>query len=326
MSRTRTTLIYGDSGAGKTTQLYFLARDYLAQNPGKRVRLISCSGGGWLPFEDSGMIERGEVEALDLTKIAVDANQALASIKALSIGNWPVPVASKGNLADGKKHLSMGEICRPSAEDRAKLGMYLFEDMTQLARLLLTHLGGKEEGTGFKHAWKIDEGDYSVGGLQEGHYGLVQNEIYKIMCMGFASMSSLEIDRLVVTALVGKGEDKRTKQPIYGPKSAGDATTAEIPSWFQECFHLDVDTYMTDEGGVKVLHEDRRGWWQKHLDPETGVPYPAKVRFMPEYIELVAKKWPLGYIPLEANAGLDKFYKFSRAVAKKVKEGMMEKK
>lgn len=324
MSRTRTTLIYGDSGAGKTTQLYFLARDYLAENPTKKVRLISCSGGGWLPFEDSGMIERGEVQALDLTKIAVDGNQALASIRALSIGNWPVEVASKGNLNGGKLHLAMEDICKPSQEDKANVGMYLFEDMTQLARLLLTHLGGKEEGTGFKHAWKIEEGGYTVGGLQEGHYGLVQNEIYKIICMGFCSIATLNIDRLVVTALVGKGEDKRTKQPMYGPKSAGDATTPEIPSWFNECFHLDVDTYMTDEGGVKTLHEDRRGWWQKHLDAETGVPYPAKVRFMPEHMELLTKKWPMGYIPLEPTQGLDKFYKFSRAVARRLKEGKMK--
>jgi len=327
MARTRTAIIYADSGVGKTTQLYFLAKDYLQENPGRTIRLISCSGGGWQPFEDSGMIERGEVNALDLTKIAVDGKQALASIKALSIGNWPVAVTKNGNLANGLQHLSIADMCKPTAKDLAEVGMYLFEDMTQLARLLLVHLGGKEEGTGFKHAWKIEEGDYSVGGLQEGHYGLVQNEVYKIMCMGFASISTLNIDRFVATALVGKGEDKKTKTATYGPKSAGDATTPEIPSWFQECFHLDVDTYLLESAdGTKVLKEDRRGWWQKHMDADTGVAYPAKVRFMPEHMHMLERKWPQGFIPLESTAGLDKFYKFSRKVAQAVKEGKMKQK
>jgi hypothetical protein len=319
--RTRTTLIYADSGVGKTTQLYFLAKDYLETNPGKTVRLISCSGGGWHPFEDSGLIEQGLVDAIDLTKIAIDAGQALASIKALSIGQWPIRVNSGGNLAAGKMHLSLDKMCSPTSETKQKVGMYLFEDLTQLARLLLSHLGGKEEGTGFKHAWKIEEDGYSVGGLQEGHYGLVQNEIYKLMCMGFCSMASLSVEHFVATALVGKGEDKRSKTIVYGPKSAGDATTFEIPSWFNDCFYLDVDSYSTKEGELTVAHEDRRGWWKKHLDPETLIPYPAKVRFMPEYMPLLDKKWPQGYIPLQPTAGLDKFYKFSRSVTKLVKSG-----
>ena len=58
-------MIYGPSGGTKTSQLYFLAK-YIRETTGKKIRMVHASLGGYTPFVDSRMIERGEVEVFEL--------------------------------------------------------------------------------------------------------------------------------------------------------------------------------------------------------------------------------------------------------------------
>jgi hypothetical protein len=303
MTKPRTIIIYGDSGSTKTSQCYHLAR-WINQHTSLKGRMIGANASDSAPFEDSGMIERGTVDFFDVS----DRKMALGDMRKLSEGYWPRDVANKpkGN----KEYFQKDDKCLNTKWD--EIGFYIVEGTTGISSLLLNHIRAQEEGVGFKHSFKYEEDGYIIGGLQEGHYGLVQQEMYKIFVQGFAC---LPVKYIIVTALIGKGEDKRKSETVYGPKSAGQATTFEIPSWFMDCFHLDSVTEETEKGPV----ERRVAWFERHLDKDTGIPYLCKARVLPELYPEVRKVFPHGYIPLGFKHGLDKFYQSMEEIVSKSK-------
>lgn len=284
--KARTCLFYGDTGASKTTQLYFMAKWYIANNPGKQVRLITADGGGYAPFIDSGMIERGEVAVCDIS----NADRAYSMVNLLSEGYWP---DDKGNIQKSKEFRRLKNI-----------GMYLVEGLTSISNLWLGHLAHSPEGqTGFKLAYSYEEDGYEVGGLQPGHFGMVQGEISRILNFGF---KTLPVDWVIWSALVSKGEN-RQKETVYGPMGAGTAQTAFLPTLFMDCIHIDSVT----EGGKA----SKRAWIVNHADRHTEIEYMTRVACMPELIPELQKKYPEGYVKLGVKRGMDRFYEVLRGLS-----------
>lgn len=288
----RTGIFYGESGDTKTHQLFSFARWYV-KNYKKKCRLITSDGGGFGPFDDSGMIDRGECQAFDISY----RKEALADIRRLSEGYWPRK-GKRGPMSIFTSDLK----CAPQENTWDEVGCYLVDGITSICRLWLNHISDQSGGVGFKEAWNYSEGGYEYNGLQQGHYGLVQKELYRIMVHGF---KALPVDFVFYTALVEQGEDRKGKT-VYGPKAAGSAITAEIPSWVQDCLHLEQIQFKKDGNVIKqkVAH------FVKHRDKETGIDYEAKVRVMAEYIPRLMRLYPKGYIKLGLNEGeaIDKFY------------------
>jgi hypothetical protein len=50
-----------------------------------------------------------------------------------------------------------------------------------------------------------------------------------------------------------------------------------------------------------------RYYFRKHLDPITGIAYPAKTRVVPEAIAELAKRFPGGYFEPTTEWGIDKY-------------------
>lgn len=302
MNKPRSIMIYGDSKSTKTTQSYFLAR-WIHQQTGKSIRMIGANASDSSPFEDSGMIEKGVVDFFDIS----NRQLALADIRRLAEGYWPRD--SKDNPKGNKDYFKTDAACETSPKKWESIGGYIVEGTTGIASLLLNHIRNQEEGVGFKHSFKYEEDGYTIGGLQEGHYGLVQQEMYKMIVQGFAC---LPIKYLIFTGLVAKGEDKRTRETVYGPKAAGQATTFEIPSWFMDCWHLDtvIEDRIDKTTNEPIKVECKVAWFTRHLDKETGVPYLAGIRCLPELYPEVIKKYPEGYVRLGFKGGLDRFYSF----------------
>lgn len=308
MTKPRTIIIYGDSGSTKTSQAYHLAR-WINQKTGLKGRMIGANASDSAPFEDSGMLESGTVDFFDIS----DRTLALADLRRLSTGYWPRDGAKgpKGN----KAYFKSDENCLTSPKKWEEIGFYIIEGITGISSLFLNHIRNQEEGVGFKHSFKYEEDGYIIGGLQEGHYGLVQQEIYKLVVQGFAC---LPVKYIVMTALIGKGEDKRKAETVYGPKSAGQASTFEIPAWFMDCFHLDTVIEETEKGNV----ERRVAWFERHNDKDTGIPYLAKPRILPELYPELRKVFPNGYVPLGFKRGLDKFYEEMEKIVSQSKSAL----
>lgn len=306
MPKPRSIIIYGDSGSTKTTQAYHLAR-FLNQTKGIKFRMIGANASDSSPFEDSGMLEKGIVDFFDISNRTL----ALADMRRLAEGFWPRDIkdAPKGS----KGYFKTDEACKTTDKQWEQVGGYIVEGTTGIASLLLNHIRNQQEGVGFKHSYSYEEDGYNIGGLQEGHYGLVQQEMYKIIVQGF---SCLPIKYLIFTGLVSKGET-RQKETVYGPKGAGSATTFEIPSWFMDCWHLDTVT-VQNEAGQSL--EQKVAWFTKHHDEQNGIPYLAKVRMLPEIYPKMVEKYPNGFCKLGFKRGLDKFYEDLEGVSKEFME------
>lgn len=300
MAKSRSMIIYGESGDTKTSQLYHLAK-YIIKKTGKKLRLISADGGGYSPFEDpspdpffkgKSLIESGWVEAFDISY----RQYALADMRRLAEGYWPRKY--KGDL---QGYFKNEERCLTTPEEWEGLAGYLIEGITSISKLLLNHIADQDGAVGFKKSFEYDEEGYKISGLQEGHYGIVQKEIYKIQVHGFGR---LPIDWCIWTALVAKGTDKRTGTKVFGPKSAGDATTFEIPSWFMDCMHLSQETITSAEGKGVVK---KVAWFRQHNDIELDIPYLCKARISPELYPKLLELYPNGYVTLGYKQGLNKY-------------------
>lgn len=313
MSKARTTMIYGDSGATKTTQAYFLAK-YIHETTGLRGRFIGSNASDSAPFEDSGMIEKGIVDFFDIAAHAPTGYiregketypGSLAALRWLSQGFWPRDTKDKEGKVTKHGHFSKSEKCITKDATWDKLGFIIIEGMAGISSLFLDYIRSQQEGVGFKHSFSYVEDGETIGGLQEGHYSIVQAEIYKMVVLGFAC---LPVKHIIWTSLVSKGENKRIGETVYGPKSAGQATTFEIPSWFMDCFHLDTVKLKKDKDSEEMV-EKKVAWFIRHPDQNTNIDYLAKIRMMPESYPKLLEKFPNGFVQLGYKNGLDRIYR-----------------
>lgn len=313
----KTIIIYGESGDTKTTQTYFLAK-WIHKTTGLKGRYIGFNASDISVYQESGMLDSGIIDHYDMSNPAF----ALAYLRFLSEGYWPQDleldnkeIKVKGYFQkdiDCKTHWNTNGLTVNRGHNGSEIGFYIIEGIYGMSRALLGHIANQKEKVGFKGSYKIEEEGEYFGGTDEGHYGMVQQELYKIIVQGFAT---LPIKYLIVTSLVGKGENKRTNETIYGPKSAGSAQTFEIPSWFQDCYHVQRVNVQNEFGKVE---EKRVAWFERHTDLETNVDYLAKLRTMPEVYQHIKKHigGENGYIELGFDRGIDRVYEVMPKVVK----------
>lgn len=316
-------MLYAMSGSTKTTQAYFLAK-YIFETTGKRVRMVHSDGGGFKPFVDSGMIQRGEVEMFDYSY----RPHALADIRWISQGYWPRYVV------DGKaypmpiegctEYFKKDEVCKTTPEEWKQIGGYIIEGMTSTGEALKTHCSNQTEGVGFKETWKYEEEGETIVGLQQGHYDIVQKEMYSLHMRGF---KTLPIDWLIWTALLGKGDDKKMGVTNYGPQLVGNASTPKIPQWFNHVFYLSKETYadVATKLEPKKTGDTKEGyvaWFTKHRDPaDPNVDFLAKTTVLPEIYESLLQCFPYGFVPLDFKSGIVKFFKVLNLLNENQKKG-----
>lgn len=296
----RRILGYGESGDTKTTQGYFTAKYYIENKGVEKVRVISSDGGGsFLPYEDSGMIDSGQAQCLDVS----GSQLSYAVMNKLSEGYWPDRITrfyQPHPKATWKRDFKTN-----------KVGGYIYEGLTSLSFMWLGNLA-HNESPGFKHSFTFEEGmegedKYIVGGLQEGHYGMLQGECYRLFHKGF---NVLPIEFLYVTARVAKGEDKKTATTVYAPKGIGNAQNLEYPSWFMDTLHLAEEKVKVKVDGVEKIEKAKVAWFTKHRDKATGIEYLAKPRVLSEFVPKLMTKFPKGYVKLSYDRGIMEYLEF----------------
>ena len=289
----RLIMMYGDSGSTKTTQLYYLAKYLLEKNPGKKILMVHAAPGGYVPFVDSGMIARKEVDVFEFR----NRSRALADIRRLSKGYWPRK-AKDPKTGEVKEFFQTDDRCLVNWDTVCG---YFVEGLDSLGECLLNHASNQDSGLGFKETWKYEEDGETILGLQQGHYGIVQKELRARIVDSF---TALKVDTMAWTALVGKGTEDESKETIYGPLMVGNATVAKCPSWFGDCFHL-AEASVEKDG---TTYRQKVAWFQRHTG-SNGSDYLAKPRVMPELMPKLLEKFPKGYIPLGYKGGIDKYYR-----------------
>lgn len=305
-------MIYGESGSTKTSQVYHMVRwlHGTKEKPGrlygKKWRMIHSDGGGYAPFEDSGMIEKGIVEVFDFGAFPY----SLAGWRWLQRGFWP---------RDGKFGSTQDFATKP--EEWEGIAGYIIEGLASCGETLKTHISNQKEKIGTQsYSFVYDEEGEEFRGLNEGHYGVIQKELYSGHMKGF---NTLPIKWLIYTSLIGMGKDKQKSIGetvyVYGPQVCGNAATPQAPQWFMDCLHLSKERWI---GKDNVEKEGYVAWFIKHLDGLTQAPYLCKSRVMPELYPILLKQFPYGFVPLEFEHGIDLYFRTIDAINKKFKDSL----
>lgn len=303
--RAKTALIYGPSGIGKTNQLqrlaYWILRKVRKDNPNAHIRLISADGGGWTPFEQSGMIEDGLVQAYDIS----NCSDVFTDYRKLSEGWWEY-----GN----------GLEPTPDSEWKNVVGIFL-EGATSMGNAFMSWMSEQDAGVGFKFAFRYEQGGQVIGGLQEGHYGLAQREFYKLMVRGF---NTLPVPWVVWTALQNKALDKKSGETVIGPEHVGKAITHQIGAWVGTMLHLDKTVVKAkNKQGEIVDAEIRVAWFDDHIDPEQQLRCMAKSRALEAMYPKLKEKFKYGFVPLIAGkGGIETYFEIEEVLSKEYQENM----
>jgi hypothetical protein len=129
----------------------------------------------------------------------------------------------------------------------------------------------------------------------------VQNFLYGLVM----NYTSLPVEYVLFTALESKTEDD-DRSTIYGPAISGKKGTAQCGAWFGDLIHAQdypiARKLMVPDpkDPSKKIEQDVvdltvRYHFKKHLDPSTGIPFPAKPRVTPEKIAELEKRFAGGY-------------------------------
>lgn len=273
-----TLVIYGPTGTRKTTQIGELAK-YVYEKTGKKTRLLTADGGGYGPIQD--LVNVG---IIDVWRVTEEQNIKVAIIKA-SKGAWP------DKIVNGLRASSTIKEILPNDRARAfkDIGAYAVEGFTSIAQAVMGDAVSKGDKISQDIVGKFTEtteyGSETFGAPSPSHYGWTQRYILDMI----RNFSALPLERVMYTALEGKGEDKLTKALQYGPAVAGQAITASIPQYVGDCLHF--EDYVKDLGKdptndkQKLVGPGVRGWFVQHPDSITNVMWPAKARLVPSKVQ-----------------------------------------
>lgn len=311
----RSGVIYGGTGTRKTTQVKRFAH-YIAERTGKATYLLSTDGGGWAPCQpevDAGMIDAYRCET---------ANLPLVLLRKISQGYWPL-----NPMETDPSKIELAPM------DYEKFGGLAIEGWSSISQVVMRYLpdqgisvGGEDRNKpgsnmAFQQAVQV-MGEWqpvSFGSNTRGDYGFVLNYLY-----GFVmNCNSLPLDYVLHTALEGKTEDD-DRSTVNGPMIAGKKGTSQCGAWVGDMIHAQdypkvVKVEVPDPSDItkKVLQDilemTVRMHYKKHLDPTTGIPFPAKPRVTPERIVEMDKRFPGGYFEPTAD-GKDGFDEYLRVV------------
>lgn len=305
MSRTTaaTMLLYGATDATKTSQAEHVAR-YVWKHSHKRTIFLTCDGGGVGTVQS--VADSGLMLAYNIPLLA-DGN--LFCLRKLSQGYIPEIKGNKLTLTP------------PTADRWEEFGCLFVEGVTSWGDRIMRDLRMKNRKVGQEANFSFTIAGTEFGssesevfaGASPAFYGFIQSELQVLI----ENTRSLPIEKVVWTALESKGEDRVTKEPMYGPDIAGSKAVSKCPAWFGDALHLDVfhaerkdpqGKVMVDSlTGAKLVEKKVRAYFQDHPDPRTGIRWPAKARVSPTDAGKLLQKWPGGFFDVTYADGIEPF-------------------
>jgi hypothetical protein len=163
------------------------------------------------------------------------------------------------------------------------VGLWAFDSMTALEEGVMADMANRKDLGGEKGAINtIVSGSMSFGSNNRAHYGFAQNRAYQ--WIKNARTIPGQTMPPIFTFLELRAADEGKGIPLFGPKIAGNAKTADVPSWFGNCLN---STKEKDEKGRDVY----RLYTETHMNLlEGNIPHVAKTRadpgaFVPPYLQ-----------------------------------------
>lgn len=244
-------LLYGVTGSGKTHQCA-LAADRMWRRHRKRTRLVAGDTGGMDTY--GSLVDEGIV----VPHVMVQAQHPIEQLDKLCQGYW---LDANGQW---------------TVTTDPEVGLYIFEGLTSFGDLMMRHLSAHKVRLSQDPAYTYLDGKTEFSGTNMSYYGEIQNRLYDFV----VKSSVLPVERVIWTALEGRGEEEGTKSPTYGPAIVGKKATGKAGQWFGNMLHLEMLVTESVNATTKQvdIHQKRVMYTQPHADPLTKIPFPAKVR------------------------------------------------
>lgn len=259
-------LLYADSGGLKSWNCIKIA-EHVLETTGKLTRVVYADLGGYEDMKNAA--EGGLIQLFNLGQTA----SPVAALQKLARGEWPV--RGSDGVVDFK----------PFAENGGpEIGCYVFDSLTATADMLMQELVAKGQRTGQDVVARFSYFGETFGSPSQSHYGTVQSMMKRFITVA----SNLPVNRVIYTALEGKGQDEQTKATVLGPKVIGQAMTDAMGPMIGNTFHLQA---VAVDGGTKIEY---RCYFRPHPHPTLPLTYPAKVR-LDEGLDEWNKLHPEGY-------------------------------
>lgn len=298
MTGPKADLAYGATGTTKTTQIGELA-EYVFELTGKRTRLVTADGGGYetiKPHVEAGMI--------DVWPVLNEAH-AIEALDFACQGYWPVE-------KDGKRVLSKDGL--------DAIAGYAFEGLTSFGDLILKHLRSTGAKLSQEPNFVYKDGDSTYYGSNMTYYGFVQDRLYDLVLKSHM----LPVERVLWTALEGKGEEEGTRIPIFGPAIAGKKSIGKAPQWFGNSIHLEMLVTEGKEDANKQIQVTAKPvmYLKPHADKISKLVFPAKTRAPKEF----AAQLPEFYDPPSLKKLYETLDSFKAKGAERVRQMMAARK
>lgn len=217
MAEGRTFALYGDSGAGKTTQIGEMAVDRYKRT--KQVTRLNTA-------------DRGGYETL----------RPHVKLGIIRINEFP----QDGNAFDW-----VNEVVRPAPDP--EVGIEAFDSATSMGEMLLSFCAKSPTKIGQQATQKFKAGESLIGITNEAHFGLVQTFLLDAM---FDSSWLIKRGQDVVWTFSTLRGESADQEAISGPMVAGKALTPKVPKWFNYCFRLVHKAGTNGESARRVLYTD----------------------------------------------------------------------
>lgn len=269
----RADAIYGATGTGKTSQVGEAALYYFNKT-GKRTRLVTADPGGYAPLDH--LIEEQIIEVWPLAGWP----DIVWNLDCASQGKWPEDPFRAGS-----------KLVEPTSKTWEQYALLALEGLTSFGDAILQHLMDKKARLSQDPSYVFLEGQGTYSGGNMTYYGFVQSRLHEFV----VKSQTLPFQKVIWTALEGRGEEEGTKTPTFGPSIAGKKSVGKAGQWFGNLIHLEQavrEGEKNKETQQVSLITKPVMYLRSHAEPTSRIPFPAKTRAplgfsdqVPEYLD-----------------------------------------
>lgn len=265
--RPKADLVYGASGTRKTSNIGLIA-EYVWKKYSKRTRMITLDGGGFDPL--LSLVEAGIIEPW----VLIGRTKLTTNVVDLAMqGYWPKEVDDP-----------VSPLVSPTMATWEEIGFYAIEGLTSMGdsfiRILKRDKASLSQDPSYTYSEEAVEVDgkkkvisYSGGNMT--YFGFAQDQLYDFVMKTHV----LPCEKVLWTALEGKGEEEGTRAPVYGPAIVGRKSTGKATQWFGNSVHIEqlVSEEYDDKTKQTMVIEKPVMYTRTHAGKDK-IPFPCKTR------------------------------------------------
>ncbi len=303
--RPRADICYGASGTRKTSNIGLVAL-YVWQKYHKKTRMITLDGGGFDPL--LSLVEEGIIEPW----VLIGRTKLTTNLVDLAVqGYWPKDVNDP-----------ISPLVSPSAVTWEEVGFYAVEGLTSMGDTFIRSLkrdkavlSQEPSYTYTEEAIEVD-GKKRVIGYSGGnmtYFGFAQDQLYDFVMKTHV----LPCEKVLWTALEGKGEEEGSRAPVYGPAIVGRKSTGKATQWFGNSVHIEQlisEKYDEKTKQTEVI-ESPIMYTRTHAGKDK-IPFPCKTRAPFQ----LATKMPISFDPPDMAALYRKLDELNEEAIREVKK------